>query len=117
MMLRFLVTAFSALSASACQYGSEAVPAVLADDSEATMTQVRTHLAEAMGTAQVQLGAGDPTQIPVVTVLPPPLGEHETRSPATPTRFNLMIRGDTCYALQEGNTAMFELYGVPCRPL
>lgn len=117
MIIRSLIFGVSGLLVGGCQHNADVVPAVLADDSDETMAMVKSHLAGAMGVAQVRLGVGDPTQTPALTILPPPLGPHETRSPATPTQFNLMVRGDICYAMREGAEEMIELTGVSCRAL
>ncbi len=117
MMIRSLIFGVSALLVGGCQHNVDVVPAVLADDSDETMAMVKSHLASAMGVGRVRLGVGDPTQTPALTVLPPPLGPHETRSPATPTQFDLLVRGDTCYAMREGAAEMIELSGVSCRAL
>lgn len=117
MMYRILASALATVSLGGCQHSTQAVPAVLADGSDAAMDRLRTHLAAAMGKANVTLGPGDPTTQSSVTVLPPPLGEHETRSPAAPTVFRLLIMDNICYAEREDSGARIELQGVPCRAL
>jgi len=117
MIIRGFTTAVTALVLSACQHGTSAVPAVLADGSDETITALKAHLAEAMGVANVSLGAGDPTVMSSVSVLPPRLGDHETRSPALPTVFHLMLERDACYAVREGSEERLNLSGVPCRAL
>jgi hypothetical protein len=117
MIQRTLTALLSTLCLGACQHGLSPVPAVLEDGSDETLSALRSHLAEAMGVANVELGAGDPTLVSTISVLPPRLGEHETRSPATPTQFNLIMIGKTCYAEQEGSDTPVELTGIACRAL
>jgi len=117
MIFRAALASLCALGLGACQHTDAPIPAVLADGSDETMAALKGHLADAMGTSRIELGAGDPTQTPSVSVLPPPLTDLETRSPATPTLFNLMMVGDTCYAVREGSDERIELTGVACRAL
>ncbi|MEM1150288.1 MAG: hypothetical protein AAGI03_07000 [Pseudomonadota bacterium] len=99
-----------------CQLTNEdAVPAVLMDDSAETMETLKATLADATGTASVELGAGDPTQTSAVTVLPPRLSPLETASTAMPTRFNLMMRGETCMVVHSETGEEFQIE-LPCRP-
>lgn len=102
---------------AACHHAPEAVPAALADDTQAVRTALAARLGEAIGRANVTLGAGDLTTSSTVSVLPPPLGEHETRSPATPSLFTLTLMGGDCYAVPENDGAPIALPDVPCRPL
>ncbi|MCR9080713.1 MAG: hypothetical protein NXH78_16615 [Hyphomonadaceae bacterium] len=117
MIHRVLASGLSALFLGACQHNTPTVPAVLVDASEETMAAVKAHLADAMGVGMVTLGAGDPTGQSQVSVLPPPLGEHETRSPAAPTQFNLLMIGEACYAERVDTGEKTELTGVRCRAL
>lgn len=117
MSQRALTALLSGLILGACQHGASAVPAVLEDGSDATISMLKSHLADAMGVATVSLGAGDPTVGSTLSVLPPPLGEHETHSPATPTQFNLILIGNTCYAQRIESGARNELTGIRCRAL
>jgi len=113
-----LALALGALAmATACQSTpQQAVPAVLTDRGPETMDTLKATLASAMGKAQVELGAGDPTTTSAITVLPPPLGPMETASTAMPTQFNLMMRGDTCMVVH-GETGEEHPMDLPCRPL
>jgi hypothetical protein len=113
-----LALAFGALAmATACQSTpQQAVPAILTDSGPETMNTLKATLASAMGQAQVELGAGDPTRTSAITVLPPPLGPMETASMAMPTQFELMMRGDTCMVVH-GETGEEHPLDLPCRPL
>ena len=117
MIKRALAALLGGVLIGACQHSASAVPAVLNDSSEETLSTLRSHLADAMGVANVSLGAGDPTMVSTISVLPPRLGEHETRSPATPTQFNLILIGTTCYAQRADTDTRIELTGLTCRAL
>ena len=101
----------------ACQHSPVAQPAVLADASVETMDAVKASLAAAMDRAHIEFGAGDPTTIPSISVLPPPPSTFETQSPAMPIIFDLFVRGDFCFAVAEGSKDEVVLPGVTCRPL
>lgn len=112
-------TVFSGLIAfmlGACQHSATAAPATLADESPATIEALKSALGSAINRANVDLGAGDLSGASTVTVLPPRLTEHETRSPATPIVFSLFVKGDDCYAVQDGSEAKIPLPDVPCKP-
>nr|WP_070958836.1 hypothetical protein [Hyphomonas sp. Mor2] len=117
MIKRALTVSLGTLLLGACQHQGQIVPAVIADGSDATMDRLKSHLADAMGLAQISLGAGDPTAQSNVTVLPPPPGRYEARSPVTPVQFRLILVGEDCYAEREGSGERIELTGVPCRAL
>lgn len=101
----------------ACHHAPAAVPAVLADDTQAARATLAARLGEAIGRANVTLGASDLTTSSTVSVLPPPLGEHETLSPATPSLFTLTLIDGDCYAVPERDGTPIALLDVPCRPL
>jgi hypothetical protein len=97
----------------ACQ--SVAVPAVLTTADPPAMERLKAALAKALGRASVELGPGDPTQTPLISVLPPPPGPQEDRSPARPTIFRLEIEGSACVLVREDNAARIPLDGVECK--
>lgn len=105
----------SVVLAGACQLTPAAAPAVLTRADAATMDRVKAALAKEMGWSPVQLGPGDLTQSPVVSVLPLPPGPLEDRSLAMPTIFRLEIEGDACVLVREGTGARIRLDGVSCR--
>lgn len=118
MVVRIILSSLTAITLGACQHVDEAVvPATLADDGADSIAALKTGLAAAMERAQIELGAGDLTTSSTVSVLPPPPTTHETRSPAMPTTFTLYVRGDACFAVQEGSETEVALPGVTCRPL
>lgn len=103
------------LAAAACNHGPAARPAVLESSDADTMARLKSALGDAVGRSNIELGAGDPTQQPAVTVLPPPLGQFETNSPAAPTHFDLILDGATCYAVHRETGQRWPLEGIACR--
>jgi hypothetical protein len=112
--IAILMLAASAAPAS-CQSASPRTPAVLVSADEETMTRLRSVLADAMQTAEIELGPEDPTQSSVISVLPARLGPLEGRSPSIPTQFDLVLEGGQCFAVRRGGAA-HALTGIACRP-
>lgn len=111
-----LIASVAALAG--CQInGTDPVPAVLTDGSDATMTLLKEKLAEALDRPNVTLGAGDPTQSSTLSIAPPRLAPRETNSMAKPIRFDLMMKGDTCYAVHADTGEQVALDGIACRAL
>ena len=107
----------AALLSGGCQSYDAAVPAVLdAADSE-TMARVKTVLAGAVGRAQVELGPGDLTRTPSVSVLPPRPSPYECRSLAAPVLFDIVIKDARCFVVKRDGGEYYALSGVSCRPL
>ncbi|PQA89329.1 hypothetical protein [Hyphococcus luteus] len=104
------------LFAAACQTSPASEAAVLESADTQTMTKVKSVLAGAMNVASVDLGAGDPTESPVISVLPPRPSPYEDRSPAMPVLFDLVVKGNVCYAVRRETGEAYELDGVACRP-
>ncbi|MBI1364343.1 MAG: hypothetical protein GC153_00100 [Alphaproteobacteria bacterium] len=103
---------------AACQTaGGAQRPAVLASSDPETMAKVKAVLSDALGTARIELGAGDPTQTPSITVLPRPPSAYEGMSTAMPTTFDIVLSGGRCLLLRRDTAAAYELRGVACRPL
>jgi hypothetical protein len=90
-------------------------PAVLARADDAAMTRIRTALEKEMGRSPIQLGPGDLTRDPAISVLPLPPGPPEDRSLATPTIFRLEIAGGACVLVREDTGKRIPLAGVACR--
>lgn len=111
-----LITGLIALMLGACQHSATAAPATLADSSPESVEALKAALGNAINRANVDLGVGDLTASSSVTVLPPQLTEHETRSPATPTVFNLFVKDGICFAVQDGMDEEIPLLDVPCKP-
>lgn len=100
----------------ACQSNGAQTPAVLAAADAETMAAVKSVLAEAMDRAGVELGPGNPTQTSTISVLPPPLSPHEDRSTASPTQFDIVLKGSNCFVIRRDTGEEFELKGVSCKP-
>lgn len=113
--MRPVLAVMAALSA-ACQSVSAASPAVLTDDDAQTIAALESALAAALGTAHVELGAGDLTKTSAVTALPRALNPREDRSLARPVAFDLFIEDDRCYAIRRDTQEKVALPGVSCRP-
>lgn len=104
----------AAVFAGCCQ-SVQPAPAVLAQADEASMARLKAALAKELGRSPVELGPGDPTQSPVLSVLPIPPGPLEDRSLAKPTIFRLEIEGQTCVLVREDTGARIRLEDVDCR--
>ena len=107
----------SATLAGACQSTAQPAPAVLTQADDATLARLKAALAKAMGRSPIELGPGDPTQTPVISVLPLPLSPLEDRSLARPTIIRLEIEGQTCVLVREDNGARTVVEGVSCKPV
>ena len=116
---RCALAAALGLALAACQSGAGAAEtaAVLVRADAATMAKVKTVLAEAMGRASVELGAGDLTTSSTIVVLPRRPSSYEGASPATPTLFDIQLRGGRCYAVRRVTGEAYALTGVACRAL
>ena len=105
----------SAVAASACQTAALSQTAVLVSGDDETMDAVKTVLADALGFAQVTLGAGDPTRDPFVAVLPPRPSAFENRSPVKPIIFDITISDDGCALVRRNTGEVFDLSRRYCR--
>ncbi|MEO1135165.1 MAG: hypothetical protein AAFW68_00980 [Pseudomonadota bacterium] len=92
------------------------ITAVLQSDDPQNIAALKAVLAQAVGRARIELGPGDLTQTSTISVLPPPLGPNETRSPARPTQFDLVIDRGQCFVIRREDGARFAAEGVGCRP-
>lgn len=102
---------------TACQHTQADVPAVLADDSEATRFALKQSLMEALSDNSIRFGASDPAISDTFSILPMPLSPEDDRSLASPTLYKLVLRGATCLAVRQEDGTEFELPDVPCRAL
>lgn len=98
---------------AACETAPQ--PAVLTDTSPETMSAVTSVLATAVGRAQIELGAGDFTKEPVISVLPPRPGPLETHATAVPTLFDILLLDGDCYVQERESGEMFFLTGIECK--
>ncbi|WP_375202534.1 hypothetical protein [Hyphococcus sp.] len=104
----------AAILTGACQTAAPKTEAVLAAADDRTIAQVKSVLAEAVGRASIELGAGEPAKDTFITVLPPPLASREDRSMATPVVFDIVLSGGDCYAVRRDTGEAFRL-SVACR--
>ena len=103
---------------AACQSAATAaVPASLIDDSAETIDNLKKQIATALGRDHVTFGQADLTSSSTLTVVPAPLSPRETHSTAMPIRFDLILDGDTCYAVRRDTGEKTVLADVPCRAL
>jgi hypothetical protein len=109
------VIVLSAALTGACQSTAQPAPAVLAHADDATMARLKAALAKEMGRSPIELGPGDPTQSPVISVLPLPPGPLEDRSLAKPTIFRLEIEGQTCILVRDDTGERIVVEGVSCK--
>lgn len=100
MRLMTVALLVAALGLSACQTRAGASPDQPASvdlSVPETRAGVSAALATALNLGRVELGVTQVPQTSTVTVLPPPLGPHETHSPAVPIRFDIIRRkGVSC---------------------
>lgn len=100
-----------------CQTQIQAEPAVLREASPETVAQLKEALASAMGRGRVELGPINLTEDPAIPVLPPSPGPYETRSPAMPEMFDLVIREGACFVQARRTGELYRLADVRCRAL
>lgn len=109
-----LALAAATAALTACQ--SMAVPAVLTSSDPDNMAHLKAALATAMGQAHVELGPGDPTLSPTLSVLPRPPGPPEDRSLAMPTIFKLETEGGACFVVRVADGTRTRVDGAQCKP-
>jgi hypothetical protein len=106
------------LSALAPLAACEAEPqlATLTEASPETVEALTGVLAAALGRASIQLGPGDPSLEPVISVLPPQPGPMEGNSPAMPALFDIVLVEGDCYVRAHSDGALHLLAGLSCVP-
>lgn len=102
-------------AAGGCETAEDARPAVFARFDAAEQEALRLIIAEDLGRKPVRFGAGDPTREPRLVVLPPPLGPHETNSPALPIIYDIRMGAEGCFLRREDGDARLPLTSVDCR--
>jgi hypothetical protein len=108
--MRLVFSLAAVLSAAACQtlaVGGER-PARIEPQ---RMDDVRQVLERELGRASLEFG---PAEEGRVTVLPPRLGPYEDRSPVMPTVFRVLLRGETCFLVEENGESEVELPDGTC---
>ena len=117
-MIRPLAIGLSLIACAACQSQTPtSVPATLSDASAETLDSLRLQIAELLGQDRVRFGSDDLTTTSTITVVPPPLGPLETHSTAVPIRLDLILEGETCFAVRRDTQERTALRDISCRPL
>ncbi|OYW80687.1 MAG: hypothetical protein B7Z26_06090 [Asticcacaulis sp. 32-58-5] len=117
MKLTKLALAVFVLGLSACQTGAgQSADSVATVDLSVPETRaaVSAALATALNRGRVELGVTASDQTSTVTVLPPPLGPHETHSTNLPIRFDIIRRKGACLVVRADDGSVHELPGVRC---
>jgi hypothetical protein len=99
MKARFMTSisiAMIAVLGASCATPSGPLPARLGKTDEATMGRVRAVLAQALGRTRIEMGPENLAVSTSLSVLPLPLGPYDTRSPATPAIFDIVIEQGAC---------------------
>ncbi len=112
-----LLVVIGASILNGCQSNGTMTFATLAEADSQTMAELKSVLAGAMNTASVDIGPGDLTKTSTISVLPPRLSPDEDRSTVTPTQFDIILRGSSCYVVRRDTGDEYELSGVSCRAL
>lgn len=108
----FVITVMCLISG--CQTLKAATPARLASIDQGSISSLRATLSKVLNRAQFEFGPDDLATSSSFTVLPPPLGQHETHSMATPVRFDIVIEGHRCLIVRHDTGVSYELKGVKC---
>ena len=117
-----LLFALCGLSVAACvsptSEGESEVstPAVITEDTPAVRARLKSELGAIVGRANIEFGPGDFTTSSRITVLPPPSGPLQGRNPAMPQIFDLVVKGEHCYAVDRETGAKHHLVGLTCQP-
>ena len=99
---------------SACMSKPINYPARLTTSDAATVKRVMATLTQATGSQRIVLGPENLATTTTISVLPPPLGQYETRSPAMPEFYDIVKREGGCYLVQRTTGASYALNGVAC---
>ena len=117
-MIRPHAIFISMIMCAACQSQTTmGVPATLSDASDATLESLKQQIAEFAGLDDVRLRSEDFTSSSTVTAVPAPLGPLETHSTAVPIRFDLVLDGETCFAVRRDTKEKTALIDISCRAL
>ena len=100
-----------------CKTAPKPVAGQFTELDEAALEEVNSVLAEAVGRAQFELGPEGLIGTSSITVLPPPLGPNETRSPALPEVFGILKRGDACMLFRIRDSEIYPLSMAKCEPV
>lgn len=111
-MRGWIISAVSSLAlAAACQSAHGLQPAKIIS---ADIKQLNAELAQIVGRANVAIVPGDPVGASTLAVPPPRLSTFETRSPALPRQFKIMVDRGACYLMEEGSEETYEIQALTC---
>jgi hypothetical protein len=91
-------------------------PAQLVGPEAAARASLVEAAAVLLGRTRIELGAGPVIGVSSVSVLPPPPGPLETRSPAVPEQLSILLRDGQCVLLHPQTGRTVPLAGVRCEP-
>ncbi|MEM9965759.1 MAG: hypothetical protein AAGC58_10475 [Asticcacaulis sp.] len=113
--MRLILALTSLLGFTACQSVATDQAAWLTPKAD-SLNDLKAALGQMMQTKHIDLGPSDPTQSASLTVLPPPVSPHESRSTALPVRFDLIMRNGKCYVVRHDTGDSRELPQGACVP-
>lgn len=113
--MRLILALTGILGLTACQSVAADQPARLIPEA-ASLNDLKVALSQMMPTGRIDFGPSDPTETSSITVLPPPVGQHETRSTALPVRFDLILRDGNCFVMRHDTGDSRELHKGACVP-
>lgn len=115
MRFRLAASLIVTLALSACQTVAGTQAATVDLDDPATRQALQSALARAVDRGRVEFGPSTSANTSSVTVLPPPLGPHETHSMALPVQFDIVSEDGRCLAIRRDTREVYDLPGVTCR--
>ena len=92
-------------------------PARLANLEVENVSALKAALSASVGRTNIELAPIEQDTSTTVSVLPAPLGAHETHSVAMPTVFHLVLKADKCFAVKQDDDTEVLLDGVTCQPV
>lgn len=113
--LASLGTGLCALLASCQSHHPALQPAELDIASSAQIESLKAVLTEALGRTVTQTVPAEMRGTRTLAVPPPPLSEHETRSPAKPAVFDVMLDAGACVLVQRETGEVYPIEDMPCR--
>ena len=99
---------------ASCQTKTDLQPAKLDITSSAQADSVIAVLADALGHAVSETVPANMSGANTLSVPPPQLSEYETRSPAKPAVFDVMIDSATCVLVERATGEVYPLWQVSC---
>lgn len=116
-MSPWITLAVAGLAVTAgCQSTESGQPAVLTDFGPSTQNKVMEVIRADLGRATISFGAGDPTTVSQIIVLPPRPGAYETNSTALPITYDIRMGTKGCYLMRDQGTAPLPLPDGICQP-